>query len=75
MISRRSEAVALDADLIAQARALEIDVARAAEMGIARAVRAEATARKWAEENLDVIRSNNEFVETHGLPLEKYRLF
>jgi hypothetical protein len=44
-------------------------------MGIARAVRAEQAARKFAEDYPDVVRSNNEYVEKCGLPLEKYRLF
>ena len=32
-------------------------------------------ARQWAEENADVIRSTNEYIEKHGLPLAKYRMF
>ncbi len=32
-------------------------------------------ARRFRDEFADVIRSNNEYVEKHGLPLEKYRLF
>ncbi|MBI4920988.1 MAG: type II toxin-antitoxin system CcdA family antitoxin [Devosia nanyangense] len=31
--------------------------------------------RKWLEENADVIRSSNEYVEKHGLPLAKYQVW
>jgi len=54
---------------------MNINLSRAAEAGIARAIVAEKTARQWAEENADVIRSNNEYVARHGLPLRKYRSF
>jgi len=31
--------------------------------------------RKWLEENAEAIRSWNEYVAKHGLPLAKYRRF
>ena len=31
--------------------------------------------RLWQEENAEMIRSSNEYVEKHGLPLAKYRPF
>lgn len=31
--------------------------------------------RQWLEENAEAIKSWNEWVQEHGLPLEKYRLF
>jgi antitoxin CcdA len=74
-MTRRAANLTLDRELLDEARALDINVSRAAEMGIARAVRAERAARQWAEENADVVRSNNEYVEKHGLPLAKYRMF
>ncbi|KQU99669.1 post-segregation antitoxin CcdA [Devosia sp. Root413D1] len=73
--TRRSTKVTLDSDLIEEARSMNINLSRAAEAGIARAIVAEKTARQWAEENADVIRSNNEYVARHGLPLRKYRSF
>ncbi|MDB5540053.1 MAG: ccdA [Devosia sp.] len=72
---RRPANLTLDGDLLDEARALNINLSRAAESGIARAVAAEKAARRWAEENADVVRSNNEFVARHGLPLRKYRSF
>jgi antitoxin CcdA len=31
--------------------------------------------RRWSGENAEVIRSYNEYIEKHGLPLRKYRTF
>jgi antitoxin CcdA len=72
---RRPANLSLNGSLLDEARALNINLSRAAEAGIARAVRAEQAARQWALENAEVVRSNNEYVEKHGLPLEKYRMF
>ena len=47
---------------------------RAARAGRSQAEREELE-RLWQEENAEAIRSSNEWVEKHGLPLEKYRPF
>lgn len=73
-LRRRPSNLSLDADLVAEARALDINVSRAAEQGLARAVSEEKT-RRWKEENREAMESSNEYVRQHGLPLEKYRLF
>jgi antitoxin CcdA len=70
--SRRPANLSLDEGLVREARSMQINLSRAAEDGIARAVAAE-KARLWAEENADVIRSTNQYIEKHGLPLQKYR--
>ncbi|HZT04557.1 MAG TPA: type II toxin-antitoxin system CcdA family antitoxin [Steroidobacteraceae bacterium] len=31
-------------------------------------------AEQWQQENAEAIRSSNEYVEKHGLPLAKYRM-
>nr|WP_244529610.1 type II toxin-antitoxin system CcdA family antitoxin [Mesorhizobium qingshengii] len=51
-----------------------IDISRAAEAGIAKAIAAEKTHR-WQEENKDTIAGWNDYVSRNGLPLAKYRLF
>lgn len=71
---RRPSNLSLDADLVAEARALDINVSRAAEEGLARAV-AQEKARRWKDENHAALESSNEYVRKHGLPLEKYRVF
>jgi antitoxin CcdA len=60
--------------LIEEAKALGINMSRAAEQGIAKAISAEKT-RRWQEENKEAIESSNEYVKRNGLPLAKYRLF
>jgi antitoxin CcdA len=32
-------------------------------------------AKRWITENAEAIRSSNDYVEKHGLPLAKYRMF
>lgn len=66
--------IAVDDKLLHDARELEIDVTRAAEAGIARAISAERRSRDWAQENAEVVASNNAYIEKHGLPLQKYRV-
>jgi antitoxin CcdA len=47
--------------LIEEARALGIDIGRAAETGLAKVIAAEKT-RRWQEENKDAIESWNDYV-------------
>ncbi|MBB4349954.1 MULTISPECIES: type II toxin-antitoxin system CcdA family antitoxin [Rhizobiaceae] len=72
--ARKAANLSLDSTLLAQARELDINLSRAAEDGIAKAVKAERE-RRWLEENAEAIRVYNEYVEKNGLPLEEYRTF
>ncbi|MCW0001280.1 type II toxin-antitoxin system CcdA family antitoxin [Pararhizobium sp. YC-54] len=72
--ARKSANLSLDSDLVSQARDLKINLSRAAEDGIERAVKAEQE-RLWRLENAEAIRQENEYVEKHGLLLAKYRQF
>ena len=71
---RKPANLSLDSELVSSARALKINISRAAEDGIAAAVKAERE-RLWRLENAEAIRQENEYVEKHGLPLAKYRQF
>ncbi|TPL78778.1 post-segregation antitoxin CcdA [Mesorhizobium sp. B2-3-13] len=71
---RKSVNTSIDSQLIEDAKALGINISRAAEAGIAKAIAAEKT-RRWQEENKEAIESSNAYVERNGLPLAKYRLF
>ena len=71
---RKATNLSLDADLIRDAKALSVNVSRAAEAGIARAV-AEEKARLWKAENAEAIEAWNDWVEKHGLPLAEFRQF
>ena len=67
--ARKSTNLTVDSQLVAEARDLEINISRAAEDGISRAVAAE-KARLWKIENREAIESWNRYVEEHGLPLQ-----
>jgi antitoxin CcdA len=72
--SRKAANLSIDEGVLADAKALDINVSRAAETGIAEAVRTE-KGRRWLEENREALESSNAWVEKHGLPLAKYRQF
>lgn len=72
--TRRSTNVSLSAQLLAEARALDVNISRAAEQGLVRAI-AERRAALWLEENRSALESSNAYVERSGLPLAPYRSF
>jgi antitoxin CcdA len=74
MSNRRTADLSLDASLLTEAQDLKLDVTRAAEDGIARAVKAEKE-RLWKIENAEAIQAENEYIDKHGLPFTKYRQF
>lgn len=71
---RKPANLSLDSGLLSEARELKLNISRAAEEGIASAIRAEKE-RLWRIENAEAIRAENEYIEKHGLPLAKYRQF
>jgi antitoxin CcdA len=73
-VQRKSTNLTLDAALIAEAKELDINISRVAEESIAKAVSTEKS-RRWKEENREALESSNRYVEEHGLPLAKYRMF
>jgi antitoxin CcdA len=72
--ARKAANLSIDASLLSDAKALDINMSRAAETGIAEAVRKE-MGRRWLEENREALESSNAWVEKHGLPLAEYRMF
>lgn len=71
---RRATSMTLDAALLDEARALGINLSRAAEEGIAARTKA-ARAEAWQRENAEAIQNYNEYIEKNGLPLAEYRMF
>jgi len=71
---KRATNVSLSESLLSEAKDLRINVSQAAEAGLAKAV-AEKRAERWLKENREAIESSNAFVDKHGLPLDKYRMF
>lgn len=72
--SRKSVNLSIDAELLAEAKALKVNVSRAADAGIAEAI-SRKKAELWLEENSDAIAQNNRYFEEHGLPFSEYRGF
>lgn len=74
MANRRPTSLTLDAALLDEAKALGLNVSRAAEEGVRAAVRA-GRAKSWASENAEFIRQYNKMVEEEGIMLAEYRKF
>jgi antitoxin CcdA len=72
--TRRATSMTLDANLLDEARALGINLSRAAEEGITAQVRAE-RARRWKEENKEAIAEYNRWIAENGVPLAGLRKF
>ncbi len=72
--AKKATNVSLAEILVAEAKALHINVSQAAEAGLARAV-AEKRAQLWLRENREAIDSSNEYVDKHGLPLQRFKMF
>ncbi|KAB7628228.1 type II toxin-antitoxin system CcdA family antitoxin [Alkalilimnicola sp. S0819] len=72
--SRRPTNLSLDNALLKEAKALGINVSRAAEAGIAEAVKRYKQER-WLKENAQAVASSNAYVEANGLPLARHRQF
>lgn len=64
----------LDQGLLREARSFGVNLSQAAEAGLRRAV-SDAKAEAWKRENAAALDTSNEWLEQHGLPLEKYRPF
>ena len=71
---RKPTNLTLDKTLLAEARALKITLSRAAEAGLRQEI-ANAKSDLWKAENSSALESSNQWVETHGLPLDRYRRF
>ncbi len=71
---RRPTNVTLSEPLLAEARALGINLSQACERGLATAV-AEARAQRWLAETRPAMDAWNDHVERHGLPLADFRQF
>lgn len=71
---RKATNLSFDTELLHEARALGVNVSRAAEEGLRAAVRI-ARAEAWKAENAEALASSNAWVEANGLPLAEFRQF
>ncbi|MBL0406266.1 type II toxin-antitoxin system CcdA family antitoxin [Microvirga aerilata] len=71
---RRPTNVTLPDELVAEAKALQVNVSQACESGLARAV-AEVRRARWLAENTQAIEDHNARIERDGLILDEFRQF
>lgn len=71
---RKPANLSLDAELLSEAKALKVNLSRAAEDGLRQAVVA-AKSAQWKAQNAAALQSSNTYVEEHGLPLDQFRQF
>ncbi len=62
------------AELIDEARQLDINISQACEKGLAAEVK-KVREDKWIADNWEAIQFWNDYVEKNGLPLAKHRQF
>jgi len=71
---KRLANLSIDENLLEDAKVLELDLSRILESSLRKAV-ALKQADHWKRDNAQALQSANEWVETHGLPLARYRHF
>ena len=71
---KRATNVSLSDPLITEAKALGINLSKAAEDGIAQAIKDKKTER-WLAENKAALESANEYIRKNGFPLAQFRPF
>lgn len=72
--TRRATNISLDSELLSEAKALEVNISRACERGLALEVAA-AKEKRWLEENGPALEAANAYVEERGIPLAQHRKF
>ena len=72
--TRKATNVSLNAEAIAEARELGINISQACEQGLVAEI-SKARAERWKRENAEAIEDWNHWVDKNGLPLAKYRMF
>lgn len=70
--AKRATNVSLSQDLVAEAKALGINVSQACQNGLAAEVK-KAREAAWKQENREAIESYNAYVREHGMPMAQYR--
>ena len=72
--ARKSTNVTLPVEVLDRAKELGINISRASERGVREEIQ-EAEARRWADDNAELVAAYSAMVERDGLPLSKYRTF
>ena len=71
---RRAANISLPADLIEEAKGLDINISKACQQGLEQQV-ATSRAEAWLKENRAALEAWNDWVRENGLPYAEYRPF
>lgn len=71
---KKATNISLPSGLVDEAKQLGINLSQACEAGLLDQVR-KARREKWLQENREALDWSNDYVENHGLPLARYRMF
>ncbi len=69
---KRAVNVSIDSEVLAEAKAMRINLSQTLESELRKQVR-QAKIDRWSEENKGAIDSYNRFIEEHGIWSEEYR--
>jgi antitoxin CcdA len=72
--ARKSTNITLPPEVLDRAKELGINLSRASERGVREEIQ-ETEARRWADDNAELVAAYTAMVERDGLPLAKYRTF
>jgi antitoxin CcdA len=72
--ARKSTNVTLPLEVLERAKELGINLSRASERGVREEIQ-ETEARRWADDNAELVAAYTAMIERDGLPLAKYRTF
>jgi antitoxin CcdA len=72
--NKKATNITLSADVLADAKALGINISQACDQFLRELVRGERE-RRWQQEHAEFIAAYNRLVEQEGLPLEQWRTF
>ena len=72
--TRKASNVTIDAGLLEHAKKLGINISKASEQGLSRAV-ADKQEAIWLQSNQAALESSNAYVDRNGIPLAKHRNF
>jgi antitoxin CcdA len=71
---RKSTNVTLPPEVLERAKQLGINLSRASERSVREEIQ-EAEARRWADDNAELVAAYTAMVDRDGLPLAKFRMF
>ncbi|MDT4290174.1 type II toxin-antitoxin system CcdA family antitoxin [Methylomonas sp. MO1] len=72
--SKKATNITLSADVLAEAKALNINISQACDRHLRELVRGERE-RRWQQEHAEFIAAYNQTIEQDGLPLDEWRSF